>query len=168
MLSTVAATGTVVSPGDVGVSFASTGTVTTIKVAVGDKVRKGQILATIDDLTARQQLACAARLSSRNAESQLATAEGTQTPSPEGSGDARACRRRQSQVDSAQRNLSYTRSSNALNARATTGQRQPGAERVRRRRQRPEDRLRRRLLARPARGQADHHPGAPAAAARPS
>ena len=47
------------SPGDVGVSFSSTGTVTKIKVAVGDKVRKGQVLATIDDLCARQQLSSA-------------------------------------------------------------------------------------------------------------
>ena len=59
VLATVAATGTVTSPGDVGVSFSSTGTVTKIYVAVGDKVKKNQILATIDDLSARQGLASA-------------------------------------------------------------------------------------------------------------
>ncbi len=114
VLATVAATGAVISPGDVGVSFSSTGTVTTIDVAVGDKVRKNQVLATIDDLSARQALA-AARGSLANAQSQLATAEGTQTPTQAAQASS-SVTQAQSQVDSAQRNLSYTRSSNALSA----------------------------------------------------
>jgi multidrug efflux pump subunit AcrA (membrane-fusion protein) len=114
VLATVAATGTVTSPGDVGVSFSSTGRVTRIDVAVGDKVRKGQVLATIDDLSARQALA-SARGALANAQNQLATAEGTQTPTQAAQASA-AVTQAQSQVDSAQRTLSYTRSANALSA----------------------------------------------------
>ena len=114
VLATVAATGTVTSPGDVGVSFSSTGTVTRIDVAVGDRVKKNQILATIDDLSARQALA-SARGSLANAQSQLATAEGTQTPTQAAQASS-SLTQAQSQVDSAARNLSYTKSANALNA----------------------------------------------------
>jgi multidrug efflux pump subunit AcrA (membrane-fusion protein) len=113
VLSTVAATGTVVSPGDVGVSFASSGTVTAVKVSVGDTVRKGQVLATIDDLSARQQLA-SARGQLANAKDQLATAEGTQTPSQKAQASA-SLQTASQQVSAARRNLDYTRSSNALN-----------------------------------------------------
>ena len=46
--STVSASGTVISPGDIGVSPQNSGQITAIKVKVGDSVRAGQLLATLD------------------------------------------------------------------------------------------------------------------------
>lgn len=46
--STVSATGTVTDPSEVGVNFSSSGTLTSVKVRLGQQVRKGQLLATID------------------------------------------------------------------------------------------------------------------------
>ncbi len=46
--STVSATGTVTDPSEVGVNFTSSGTLTSVKVKLGQRVRKGQLLATID------------------------------------------------------------------------------------------------------------------------
>lgn len=45
---TVLATGQVTSSVDLGLSFNSNGTVSAVKVKVGDKVKKGQVLATLD------------------------------------------------------------------------------------------------------------------------
>ena len=57
--STVTATGTVESAGDIQLSFGSVGTVTSVNVAAGDTVTKGQVLAQIDPTTAQQQVAAA-------------------------------------------------------------------------------------------------------------
>ena len=46
--STVSATGTVTDPSEVGVNFTSGGTLTSVRVKLGQRVRKGQVLATID------------------------------------------------------------------------------------------------------------------------
>ncbi|MBO9523879.1 MAG: efflux RND transporter periplasmic adaptor subunit [Nocardioidaceae bacterium] len=48
---TVSATGTISPKRDEDLSFTSTGTVTDVEVAVGDRVRKGDVLARIDDTT---------------------------------------------------------------------------------------------------------------------
>jgi multidrug efflux pump subunit AcrA (membrane-fusion protein) len=48
---TVSATGTIKSAREANINFAVAGTVTTVRVAVGDTVRKGQRLATIDNTT---------------------------------------------------------------------------------------------------------------------
>ncbi len=50
---TVSATGSVTDPSEVGVDFASSGTLTSIRVKLGQRVRKGQVLATIDPTTMR-------------------------------------------------------------------------------------------------------------------
>lgn len=47
--STVLATGTVTSTTDLSLSFASSGTVSSVQVQVGDKVKKGQTLATLSN-----------------------------------------------------------------------------------------------------------------------
>jgi multidrug efflux pump subunit AcrA (membrane-fusion protein) len=46
--STVSASGTVISPGDMGISPQSSGQITAINVKVGDSVHAGQLLATLD------------------------------------------------------------------------------------------------------------------------
>ena len=56
---TVTASGTVETAGTVSLSFQSSGIVTAVEVAAGDTVRAGQPLVSIDDTSARQQLASA-------------------------------------------------------------------------------------------------------------
>jgi macrolide-specific efflux system membrane fusion protein len=53
---TVTASGTVASATTMNHNFVTSGTVTSIKVAVGDKVTKGQLLATVDDTDTAQAL----------------------------------------------------------------------------------------------------------------
>lgn len=48
----VSATGSVQTSSDVGLNFGTSGIVRSLNVAVGDNVRKGQLLATVDDRTA--------------------------------------------------------------------------------------------------------------------
>jgi membrane fusion protein, macrolide-specific efflux system len=52
----VSASGSVVSAESANVDFATGGTVDSVGVRIGDKVRKGQRLATLDDTQARRQL----------------------------------------------------------------------------------------------------------------
>lgn len=54
--STVSASGTIESAETAGASFTTNGTVTDVFVEVGDHVREGQILATVDDATAQGDL----------------------------------------------------------------------------------------------------------------
>lgn len=56
---TVTASGTVERSGVVDLAFATPGTITSVDVESGDVVTPGQVLATIDDTTALQQLAAA-------------------------------------------------------------------------------------------------------------
>lgn len=53
---TVTATGTVETAGTVELSFSTGGTIDTVTVDVGDKVRAGKVLATLDDSSARQAI----------------------------------------------------------------------------------------------------------------
>jgi membrane fusion protein, macrolide-specific efflux system len=55
--STVSASGTVISPGDVGVSPSSSGTIRSIDVKVGQHVIAGQLLATLDGTSLANSLA---------------------------------------------------------------------------------------------------------------
>lgn len=55
VISTVSATGNVVAARDVGVDFASSGTLATVWVEVGDEVRRGEVLATLDSAAAVDQ-----------------------------------------------------------------------------------------------------------------
>ncbi|GAA2249895.1 MULTISPECIES: efflux RND transporter periplasmic adaptor subunit [Kitasatospora] len=59
VLATVSGSGTLSSPGDAGQDFATGGKVTAVKVAVGDTVKKGQLLATVDTTQALQQVTAA-------------------------------------------------------------------------------------------------------------
>ncbi|CAM5450949.1 Membrane fusion protein biotin-lipoyl like domain-containing protein OS=Kitasatospora aureofaciens OX=1894 GN=HS99_0031905 PE=4 SV=1 [Kitasatospora aureofaciens] len=56
VLATVSGTGTLVSPTDAAQDFTTGGRLTAVKVAVGDAVRKGQVLATVDTMAAQQQV----------------------------------------------------------------------------------------------------------------
>ncbi|MEI7630535.1 MAG: biotin/lipoyl-binding protein [Actinomycetes bacterium] len=57
--STVTASGSVESAGDINLAFTTPGIVTSIEVAAGDSVNQGQVLATINQTTATQQLSAA-------------------------------------------------------------------------------------------------------------
>ncbi|MDH6703748.1 macrolide-specific efflux system membrane fusion protein [Kitasatospora sp. MAA19] len=68
VLATVSGTGTLVSPTDAAQDFATGGRLTSVKVAVGDAVKKGQVLATVDTTAAQQQVdAAQAALTTANA-----------------------------------------------------------------------------------------------------
>ncbi|MFF3110545.1 efflux RND transporter periplasmic adaptor subunit [Kitasatospora sp. NPDC057904] len=56
VLATVSGTGTLVSPTDAAQDFTTGGRLTAVKVAVGDTVKKGQVLATVDTTAAQQQV----------------------------------------------------------------------------------------------------------------
>lgn len=70
---TVSATGSVQTSDDVGLNFGTTGIVRTLNVKVGDQVRKGQLLATVDDRAARLA-ALQAQASEKSAEVSVANA----------------------------------------------------------------------------------------------
>src|ERR1700712_2484315 len=67
VLSSVSATGNVISPQSLSVNFTQSGIVTAIDVKVGDTVTAGQALATIDNTTQRSAL--------QTAQAQLAVAQ---------------------------------------------------------------------------------------------
>lgn len=79
--STVSASGTVVSPQTVDANFTTGGTVTDIEVAVGDRVRKGQVLARVDaassqiDLQTANAAVSSAEAGLMSAEAGLTSAE---------------------------------------------------------------------------------------------
>ncbi|MFF2075054.1 efflux RND transporter periplasmic adaptor subunit [Kitasatospora sp. NPDC058162] len=56
VLATVSGTGTLASPTDAAQDFTTGGRLTAVKVAVGDVVKKGQLLATVDTTAAQQQV----------------------------------------------------------------------------------------------------------------
>jgi multidrug efflux pump subunit AcrA (membrane-fusion protein) len=70
---TVSASGTVQPSLDVGVNFGTSGVVRTLNVKVGDKVRKGELLATTDDRSAKLAL-LQARISEQNAQTAITSA----------------------------------------------------------------------------------------------
>ncbi|GAA4608510.1 hypothetical protein GCM10023195_33430 [Actinoallomurus liliacearum] len=59
VVASVSASGAVASARSQDLSFATSGTVDKINVQVGDKVKKGQVLATVDDANARDSLEAA-------------------------------------------------------------------------------------------------------------
>ncbi|MFJ3787952.1 efflux RND transporter periplasmic adaptor subunit [Kitasatospora sp. NPDC090091] len=80
VLATVSGTGTLASPTDAAQDFTTGGKLTAIKVAVGDTVTKGQVLATVDTTTAQQQVdAAKAALTTANANLDKAEAGVTTT-----------------------------------------------------------------------------------------
>lgn len=56
VLATVSGSGTLASPSDAGLDFTTGGTLTKVNVKPGDKVRKGQVLAEVDDTDAKATL----------------------------------------------------------------------------------------------------------------
>ncbi|MFJ8626400.1 efflux RND transporter periplasmic adaptor subunit [Kitasatospora sp. NPDC093550] len=74
VLATVSGTGTLVSPTDAAQDFTTGGKLTAVKVAVGDAVKKGQVLATVDTTAAQQQVD-AARVALTTANANLTKAE---------------------------------------------------------------------------------------------
>ncbi|MFG3051051.1 efflux RND transporter periplasmic adaptor subunit [Kitasatospora sp. NPDC048239] len=59
VLATVSGTGTLASPTDAAQDFTTGGRLTAVKVAVGDTVTKGQVLATVDTTAVQQQVEAA-------------------------------------------------------------------------------------------------------------
>jgi multidrug efflux pump subunit AcrA (membrane-fusion protein) len=113
VVSTVTASGTVISPADVGVSFTNGGQVTAIDVKVGDSVYVGERLATVDATSANQGLA-SAKSQLASAQSQLAkltTGPTTQTQQA----NAAALKQSQAQVNSAQISLTNAEELQAAN-----------------------------------------------------
>ena len=79
---TVSADGTVEAVSEVAANFGTSGTITAIKVAVGDKVQAGDVIARLDTSDATRALQLA-RLQLDSAEEQLDSAEeGTTTTDP--------------------------------------------------------------------------------------
>lgn len=76
IVSSVSASGSVASTNSRDLGFGTSGTVDSIKVQVGDKVKEGQLLATLDDASAQDQL--------KSAQAALAAAESGDTTTPSG------------------------------------------------------------------------------------
>ncbi|WP_329242146.1 HlyD family efflux transporter periplasmic adaptor subunit [Actinoallomurus sp. NBC_01490] len=76
VVSSVSASGSVASAKSRDLSFGTSGTVDSIKVQVGDKVKKGRLLATLDDTSARDNL--------ESAKAALSAAEAGDTSTPSG------------------------------------------------------------------------------------
>ncbi|MFG2819499.1 efflux RND transporter periplasmic adaptor subunit [Kitasatospora sp. NPDC048365] len=85
VLATVSGSGTLASPSDTAQDFTTGGKVTSVKVAVGDAVKKGQVLATVDTTTAQQQVN-AAQSALNTAEANLDKAEAGETVTTQVSG----------------------------------------------------------------------------------
>ncbi|MER5638449.1 biotin/lipoyl-binding protein [Kitasatospora sp. NPDC002227] len=74
VLATVSGSGTLTSPSDSGQDFVTGGKLASVKVAVGDTVKKGQVLATVDTTDAQQQVN-AAQSALNTADANLTKAE---------------------------------------------------------------------------------------------
>ncbi|MFD0408794.1 efflux RND transporter periplasmic adaptor subunit [Kitasatospora sp. NPDC127116] len=74
VLATVSGSGTLVSPTDAAQDFTTGGRLTAVEVAVGDAVKKGQVLATVDTTAAQQQVD-AARSALTTAQANLTKAQ---------------------------------------------------------------------------------------------
>ncbi|WP_431679752.1 efflux RND transporter periplasmic adaptor subunit [Kitasatospora sp. KL5] len=91
VLATVSGSGTLSSPSDTGQDFTTGGRLTSVRVAVGDAVTKGQVLATVDTTAARQDVdAAEAALATAKANLTKAKAGETVTTMSGGSGGSTA------------------------------------------------------------------------------
>ncbi|SEG69413.1 membrane fusion protein, macrolide-specific efflux system [Thermomonospora echinospora] len=79
LLASVSASGSVTSARTADLSFGTSGTVESIRVKVGDKVTKGQVLATLDDEAAQEAVTSAKAALDAAAEGDTATASGYST-----------------------------------------------------------------------------------------
>jgi macrolide-specific efflux system membrane fusion protein len=98
IVSSVSASGSVASANSRDLGFGTSGTVDTIKVQVGDKVKKGTLLATLDDASAQDDL--------RSAQAALSAAAAGDTSTPSGNS---AYLQAKASYDSAKRELDGTR-----------------------------------------------------------
>lgn len=76
VVSSVSAAGAAQSANSRSLSFGTSGTVDTVKVQVGDKVTKGQVLATLDDASARDSVTAAKAALDAAAGADTSTASG--------------------------------------------------------------------------------------------
>ncbi|RPE33501.1 efflux RND transporter periplasmic adaptor subunit [Kitasatospora cineracea] len=93
---TVSGSGTLFSPSDAAQDFTTGGRLTAVKVAVGDAVKKGQVLATVDTAATQQQVD-QAQAALNTAEANLTKAEAGETvtttvPGTAGSGSSNSGR----------------------------------------------------------------------------
>ncbi|MEV0534294.1 biotin/lipoyl-binding protein [Kitasatospora sp. NPDC050463] len=92
VLATVSGTGTLASPTDAAQDFTTGGKLTAVKVAVGDTVTKGQVLATVDTTAAQQQVDAAqsalttAKANLTKAQAGVTTTTTQQIPGSSGNG----------------------------------------------------------------------------------
>ena len=112
VVSSVSVSGSVASSTVDELNFGTSGTVTAINVAPGDKVTAGQVLATIDDSTQLVQLATA-KANLESAQAKLATDQAGPTAATKASAQD-SVKQAQLQLSSAKRSLSDTYASNNL------------------------------------------------------
>jgi multidrug efflux pump subunit AcrA (membrane-fusion protein) len=119
LTASISGSGNTASAAQVGVDFTNSGTLTAVDVKVGQHVRTGQVLATIDPGSARQDLAAA--------EAQLATAQASYDQTAAGQSaidrtrDQIAVASARLSVTSAQASLNQALRQQALDARQQAG-----------------------------------------------
>jgi len=111
--SSVAASGKVTSPGDVGLVFTSNGVLTSVRAQVGQKVKRGQLLATIDNTNATNALAQA---QSSYRKSLLSVTTATENVKTAQTNLATATQTAQNNLDLANQSLASTQALLANNA----------------------------------------------------
>lgn len=112
VLSTISATGTLQAATQLSLNFASSGELTAVKVAAGQKVKKGEVLGRIDATSARQAVTQAeASLATANANLQTTL---TGETAPQRAQDAVSLAQARQSVANAKTSLAATRSSIAL------------------------------------------------------
>ena len=114
VVSTVSASGTLVSPSDIGLGFVTGGTLRQLYVKSGDKVKVGEVLAKVDDTTQLESLTTA-KNGVAAAKASLAELIQGQTPQQKAA-SAVQLEQSQAQITSAQNSLDFQAKSNAVDA----------------------------------------------------
>ncbi len=114
VVATVSASGSLISPSDLGLGFVTGGTLRHLSVKVGDRVKTGQLLANVDDTTQREALTTA-KNTLAGARASLAVLVQGQTPQQRA---ATAVQLEQSaaQITQAQNSVAFAEKSNANDA----------------------------------------------------
>jgi multidrug efflux pump subunit AcrA (membrane-fusion protein) len=114
VVTTVSASGTLVSPSDLGLGFVTGGTLRQVYVTTGQRVKVGQVLAKVDNTTQVEAVTTAKNgLAAANAS--LAELVQGQTPQQKAA-SAVQLEQSQAQITSAQNSLDFTVKSNAADA----------------------------------------------------
>jgi multidrug efflux pump subunit AcrA (membrane-fusion protein) len=114
VLASVSATGNVVPSRELGLNFPSGGRLVRVSVKPGDRVKKGMVLAELDDRAARGNLA-AAEAGLASAQANVALASQGATPQERASGQA-SVQQAQLQVNQARRALAQAKATAQRNA----------------------------------------------------